>query len=184
VLEKQGQARIQSRPAVLTLDNLGALLNLSETFYVRVTGERYASVSPVTAGTSLRVTPRLITGEPASIQLAIDIEDGQIQDRQIDTLPTVRRSTVSTQAIVRHSESLLIAGYSTDQAVETLQKVPVLGDLPAVGPLFRSQIKTTQKRERLFLIRPRLVGLGGADSTPSKLAPPPLAAPAPALIPE
>lgn len=162
VLETQGDARIQSRPSVLTLDNLGALLDLSETFYVRVTGERFASVSPVTAGTSLRVTPRLIDGGQASIQMAIDIEDGQIQDRQIDTLPTVRRSTVSTQAIVRHSESLLIAGYSTDQSITAVQKVPMLGDLPVVGALFSNRSVTAQKRERLFLIRPRLVGLGMA----------------------
>lgn len=169
VLETQGDARIQSRPSVLTLDNLGALLDLSETFYVRVMGERFASVSPVTAGTSLRVTPRLIDGEQASIQMAIDIEDGQIQDRQIDTLPTVRRTTVSTQAIVRHSESLLIAGYSTDQAINAVQKVPMLGDLPVVGALFSSRSVTSQKRERLFLIRPKLVGMGMA---PPVLVPP------------
>ena len=162
LLETQGDARIQSRPSVLTLDNLGALLDLSETFYIRVMGERYASVSPVTAGTSLRVTPRLIEGELTAIQMAIDIEDGQIQDRQIDTLPTVRRSTVSTQAIVRHTESLLIAGYSTDQAINAVQKVPLLGNLPVVGSLFSTRSVTSQKRERLFLIRPRLVGLGMA----------------------
>ena len=130
-------------------------------------GERFASVSPVTAGTSLRVTPRLIDGEQASIQMAIDIEDGQIQDRQIDTLPTVRRSTVSTQAIVRHSESLLIAGYSTDQTINALQKVPMLGDLPVVGALFSTRSVTSQKRERLFLIRPKLVGMGTAPPGPA-----------------
>lgn len=173
VLETQGDARIQSRPSVLTLDNLGALLDLSETFYVRVMGERFASVSPVTAGTSLRVTPRLIDGEPASIQMAIDIEDGQIQDRQIDTLPTVRRSTVSTQAIVRHSESLLIAGYSTDQAINAVQKVPMLGDLPVVGALFSTRSVTAQKRERLFLIRPKLVGMGTAPPGPALPSEPP-----------
>ena len=44
LLETQGDARIQSRPSVLTLDNLGALLDLSETFYIRVMGERFGSV--------------------------------------------------------------------------------------------------------------------------------------------
>lgn len=160
ILESRGEARIQSRPSVLTLDNLDALLDLSETFYVRVMGERFASVSPVSAGTSLRVTPRLIAGPETAFQMAIDIEDGQIQERQVDTLPTVRRSTVSTQAIVRHSESLLIAGYSTDLDSTSVQKVPVLGNLPVVGPLFTTRSKTLLKRERLFLIRPKLVGLG------------------------
>ncbi len=174
ILESRGEARIQSRPSVLTLDNLDALLDLSETFYVRVMGERFASVSPVSAGTSLRVTPRLIAGPETAFQMAIDIEDGQIQERQVDTLPTVRRSTVSTQAIVKHSESLLIAGYSTDLDSTSVQKVPVLGDLPVVGPLFTTRSKTLLKRERLFLIRPKLVGLGvpPASATPALPATP------------
>lgn len=157
LLENQGDARIQSRPSVLTTDNIGALLDLSETFYIRVTGERVATVTQVTAGTTLKVTPRLVAGPEPSIQLTIDIEDGQIQDRQVDTLPTVRRSTVSTQAVVRQEETLLIAGYSSDQNIEAQQKVPWLGDLPGVGLLFSTRSRVVQKRERLFMIKPRLV---------------------------
>jgi len=168
ILEKRGDARIQSRPSVLTTDNIGAILDLSETFYIRVQGERTATVAPVTAGTTLKVTPRLMGGENPSIQLTVDIEDGQIQDRQIDSLPTVRRSTVSTQAVVRQSETLMIAGYSSDQNIVNEQKVPVLGDLPLVGALFANTSRTVQKRERLFLIRPKLV-----TPAPAAVAPPP-----------
>lgn len=157
LLETQGDARIQSRPSVLTTDNIGALLDLSETFYIRVQGERVATVTPVTAGTTLRVTPRLVEAGQPSIQLTLDIEDGQIQDRQVDSLPTVRRSVVSTQAMVRQDETLLIAGYSSDQAIDSDQKVPLLGDIPGVGLLFSTKTRLVQKRERLFMIRPRLV---------------------------
>ncbi len=157
LLESSGDARIQSRPSVLTTDNIGAILDLSETFYIRVLGERTATVAPVTAGTTLKVTPRLMGGENPSIQLTVDIEDGQIQDRKIDSLPTVRRSTVSTQAVVRQSDTLMIAGYSSDQNILNEQKVPLLGDLPVVGALFSTTSRTLQKRERIFLIRPKLV---------------------------
>ncbi|MEY2617674.1 MAG: hypothetical protein RL522_676 [Pseudomonadota bacterium] len=157
LLESAGDARIQSRPSVLTTDNIGALLDLSETFYIRVQGERVASVSPVTAGTTLRVTPRVVDGTQASIQLTVDIEDGQIQDRQVDSLPTIRRSSVSTQAVVRQDEALVIAGYSSDQTITSEQKVPVLSELPWVGALFSSKARLVQKRERIFVIRPRLV---------------------------
>lgn len=165
MLEKSGDARIQSRPSVLTTDNVGALLDLSETFYIRVQGERVASVSPITSGTTLKVTPRLLKGEIPSIQLTVDIEDGRIQDRQIDSLPTVRRSTVSTQAVVRQSETLMIAGYSSDEAIEVEQKVPLLGDLPGLGVLFSTKARSVQKRERVFLIRPKLVLPGLAAPT-------------------
>ncbi len=157
LLEKVGDARVQSRPSLLTTDNIGALIDLSETFYVRVQGERAASVSPVTYGTTLKVTPRLVAGDPPSIQLTVDIEDGQIVDRQIDSLPTVRRSTVSTQAVVRQGEALVIAGYSSDQNSEAEQKVPMLGDIPILGALFSNKVRSAQKRERFFLIKPKLV---------------------------
>ncbi len=167
LLESTGDARIQSRPSVLTTDNIGALLDLSETFYIRVQGERVASVAPVTVGTTLRVTPRLVDGVQATIQLTVDIEDGQIQDRQVDSLPTVRRSAVSTQAVVRQDEALVIAGYSSDQVIASEQKVPLLSDLPWVGPLFSSKARLVQKRERIFLIRPRLVSDASGASVPS-----------------
>lgn len=164
LLENHGDARIQSRPSVLTTDNTGALLDLSETFYVRLQGERVVSVTPVTAGTTLRVTPRLIDGSEPAIQLMVDIEDGQIQDRQIDALPTVRRSAVSTQAIVRQNETLLIAGHSTDQSIESDRRVPVLGEIPGLGLLFSNKLRSVQKRERLFMIRPKLVSMPGVAS--------------------
>lgn len=160
LLENNGDASIQSRPSVLTTDNIGALLDLSETFYVRLQGERVATVTPVTAGTTLRVTPRLIDGaQGPMVQLIVDIEDGQIQDRRIDNLPTVRRSAVSTQAIVQQNETLVIAGYTSDQNLQNDERVPVLGEIPVLGLLFSNKTRTVQKRERWFLIKPRVISL-------------------------
>ena len=169
LLESTGDASIQSRPSVLTSDNTGALLDLSETFYVRLQGERVASLTPVTAGTTLRVTPRVITeGQERFVQLTVDIEDGRIEDRQIDTLPTVGRSTVSTQAIVRENDSLVIAGHTSDSNTTSDQRVPFLSDIPGLGVLFTSRSRTTQRRERLFVIKPTII------SAPGTWAPPPL----------
>ena len=175
LLETNGDASIQSRPSVLTTDNIGALLDLSETFYVRLQGERVATVTPVTAGTTLRVTPRLIDGvDGPMVQLVVDIEDGQIQDRRIDNLPTVRRSAVSTQAIVQQNETLLIAGYTSDQNLQNNERVPGLGEIPVVGLLFSNKGRTVQKRERWFLIKPRVISLPGM--APLAGVPPPTAA--------
>lgn len=160
-LESLGEATIQSRPSILTLDNTGALLDLSETFYIRASGERVATVTPVTVGTTLKVTPRFISpsGIGPTVQLDVDIEDGQIQDREIDNLPTVRRSTVSTQALVGENQTLLIGGYNTQYVTQANDRIPVLGSIPVVGALFSHKVNTLQARERLFLIKPRVVTL-------------------------
>jgi type III secretion protein C len=170
LLESLGDARIQSRPSVLTVENVGAILDLSETFFIRVTGERVASVTPVTAGTTLRVTPRVIESSERpgerNVLLVVDIEDGQIQDRTIDTLPTVRRSSVSTQAVILENDTLLIGGYNSSQNIERINRVPGLGAIPGVGMLFSNSTIDVQQRERLFLIRPRIVGTTSSPLLP------------------
>lgn len=159
-LEGTGDASIQSRPSILTIDNIGALLDLSETFYIRSVGERVATVTPITAGTTLRVTPHYVQRpEGPVIQLDVDIEDGQIQETTVDTIPTVRRSTVSTQAIVGEGQTLLIGGYKSTQQLNRNDRVPVVGEVPLLGMLFSHRTSNQQTRERLFMIQPRVVSL-------------------------
>lgn len=183
-LESTGEANIQSRPSILTIDNIGALLDLSETFYVRSIGERVATVTPITAGTTLRVTPHYVQRPDGPvIQLDVDIEDGQIQETQSDTLPRVRRSVVSTQAIVGEGQTLLIGGYKSTQSTRDINKIPGLGSLPVLGMLFSNKSQNQQSSERLFMIRPRLVTLpGGMAADVQALREPPAAA-APLPIP-
>ena len=180
-LEQEGDASIQARPSILTAENLGAVLDLSETFYIQTTSERTALVTPVTAGTTLRVTPRLVgQGETPAVRLTVDIEDGQIQqDNTIGGVPTVRRGTVSTEASVRLDESLLIGGYNSVQTVNSRDKVPFFGDLPVLGTLFSARSQKMQRRERLFLIRTTVIGTMSQTSGVSyNDAPQPSGAPA------
>ena len=162
-LQTRGQANILSQPSILTADNLGSLIDISDTFYIQTTGERVATVTPITVGTSLRVTPRYIEGRSRrEVELAVDIEDGRIQDeRLVGDLPTVRRSTISTLAVVGDDQTLLVGGYNATQDSEQVDKVPFLGDIPGLGALFSSRSKTVQRRERLFLLRPRVVAING-----------------------
>lgn len=157
-LESNGDARIVSRPSVLTVDNLGALIDLSETFYIQAVGERAASVVPISVGVTLRVTPHIIGKEGArAVHLVVDIEDGAIQETKVQNLPTVRRSTIGTQAVVSEQESLLIGGFNSEVKARSKDGIPVLGDMPGIGPLFSKEKTDVQKRERMFLITPRVV---------------------------
>ncbi|THF57259.1 type III secretion system outer membrane ring subunit SctC [Pseudothauera rhizosphaerae] len=180
-LASDGDARILARPSVLTVDNLVAVLDLSETFYVRVTGERVAELVPISTGTLLKVTPRLIEENGLRmVQLVVDIEDGKIQPgRQVDTLPTVLQSNISTQAVVRENDSLLIGGYFLDSETSSEDRVPLLGDVPVLGLLFRNSQAERQRRERLFMIRPRIID----NPSVSAARTPPAAVPLAAAVP-
>ena len=157
-LESKGDARVVSRPSVLTVDNLGALIDLSETFYIQTIGERAVSVVPISVGVTLRVTPHIIGNEGSrAVHLVVDIEDGAIQETKVQNLPTVRRSTIGTQAVVAEQESLLIGGFNSEVKARSKDGVPVLGDMPGLGALFSKEKTDVQKRERMFLITPRVV---------------------------
>jgi type III secretion protein C len=168
-LEQQGDASIQSRPSIMTTENLGAVIDLSETFYLQTTSERSTLVTPITAGITLRVTPRLVgTGDNLKVRLSVDIEDGQIkQATTVGGVPSVIRGVVSTEASVYQHETLLIGGYNSIQSVKGTDKVPMLGDLPLLGPMFRTASDSVQRRERLFLIRSKVLRSTAPDELPA-----------------
>lgn len=184
-MESNGEARVLATPTVLTLDNVAAVLDLSQSAYVSLIGERVADMSDITAGTMLRVIPRIIDdGGNTRIRLEVDIEDGSLNNNNDNsssssnrsnnggTISTsVTRSTINTQAIIDAQQTLMIGGYRAESLIRNRQKVPLLGDLPVVGGLFRSESKSNSTRERLFLITPRITGFDGtrvALNTPAK----------------
>ncbi|QXI31512.1 type III secretion system outer membrane ring subunit SctC [Pseudomonas vanderleydeniana] len=158
-LEGQGMASVIARPSVLTLENQPAVIDFSRTQYITATGERVATIQPVTAGTSLQVVPRTIPGDRHNrFQLIVDIEDGQLEQAADQQTPTVKRGTVSTQAVISENRSLVIGGFHVDERGDRKDQVPVLGQLPLLGPMFSSTRRETSRRERLFILTPRLIG--------------------------
>lgn len=156
-LESEGYAKVLSRPSILTIDNLGALIDLSETFYIQ-TQTDVAGVTPVSVGVTLRVTPRVLgDGSNRAVQLVVDIEDGAIQDFRVGSLPTVRRTTIGTQAVIGERESLLVAGLNASRERAGKDSVPGLSSVPVLGGLFSRKTTIDERTERLFLITPKIV---------------------------
>ncbi|MGB3723658.1 MAG: type III secretion system outer membrane ring subunit SctC [Pacificimonas sp.] len=157
-LAENGAAKIITRPQILTLSNNEAIFDQTETFYVEVAGEDEVDLFNIAAGTTLRVTPHVFAEENSTrIRVLVTIEDGTIQfTRSVDGLPTVRRSAVNTQALIQEGQSLLLGGMTQQIDIERTIKIPLLGDIPVIGRLFRMDSKNSRRIERLFLISPRL----------------------------
>jgi type III secretion protein C len=157
-LSDKGKANIISSPRVLTLDNVEAVLENLSTFYIPVAGNLDTSLYNISAGTSLRVTPLLVTeGGHTQIKLAIRIEDGGLTQQNVGSIPVVQRTTITTQAFINEGESLLIGGYKSDVHNDTRVGVPGLSSIPLVGALFRYHQKETSHVEHLFMLTPRVV---------------------------
>ncbi len=157
-LSQLGKASITSTPRVLTLDNIEAVIEDAQQFFVRVQSERDASLFQVNSGTSLRVRPLVVVEESGrQLKLAIRIEDGAPTPQLVDSIPIVRRTSIGTWAFMREGQSLLIGGFTQNQNSEVTSGVPFLSTLPVVGNLFKTTEKKQLLVERLFMLTPRIV---------------------------
>ncbi len=160
LLADEGKVRIVSKPSILTLDNLEAILDNSSTFYVPVASKDDAELFPVTAGTVVQVTPRIVREtDGRRVHLSVNIQDGSGSQSEGQSTPRTTNSSLSTQAIVNESESLLIGGFYKEEDNYVSSKVPVLSDLPIFGGLFKTERIQKVRQVRLFLISPRIVGI-------------------------
>jgi len=158
-LEQKGNARIISRPSLLTINNVQAVIQQTQTFYTKVAGQEEVDLYDVTAGLVLKVTPHIVkTDKGERIKLIVDIEDGTISNTQtVDSLPVVPKSTIHTQAIVSQNQFLMLGGYIYDFKTKNKKRVPVLGSIPLLGYLFKYSVENTTNRERIFLINCKIV---------------------------
>lgn len=197
-LETRGLANIQSRPSVLTIDNIEAMLSRVQTFYVRVEGAYEVDLFNVSAGTSLKVTPHIIDGEAdgtRKIKLLVDLQDGTVEDQTVDGIPRVMQNSINTQAVLREEESLLVGGLISETTTKVEKGLPFISRTPLIGFLFKSIDNKTTRNERVILLTPRIVdidrlcatplpaGLRTPPTGPEEVPPGPAAAPGSTLLP-
>ncbi|MBE1161422.1 type III secretion system outer membrane ring subunit SctC [Dyella acidiphila] len=173
-LEADDVTHIVTHPQVITMNDTEAVIQSNQTVYVPVSGAYNSDLYNVVAGTTLRVTPHLVTDSTGvHIRMNVQIDDGSITYSQADSqdvqYPIVANNSVNTQAVIEDGQGLLLGGLIQDNGSNTTQKIPVLGDIPLIGYLFKTVQKQREHIERLFLITPRLIALNriSGQETPS-----------------
>ena len=171
-LVEDGSAQVLSRPSVLTLDNRMAFINVSEKIPIANTKfvKDYVSAvdfRDVVAGIQLAVRPRISSdGTEVSLQINAAVsarvpgKDQQVMGKDsvvLATAPTLSIREVKTYARIANDTPFIVGGLIARDSEETLQKVPLLGDIPFLGALFRSKTETGQKREVIIVITPSVL---------------------------
>ena len=157
-LDADENIKVLARPTIVTQDNVTAYIDLSQTLFLQLTGERVAQVKEVTAGSLLQVTPRVVKDDFSErIFIRVDIQDGTIADPSGIGMPRVQNTSISTQALIDRERAVLIGGYNRNAKDDLEYRVPLLGSLPLVGAAFRTTETRNQELSRLFLIVPRLI---------------------------
>jgi len=167
-LEDSGNAQTLARPSILTLDNIGAIIDKSETFYVKVNGTKTEGLYDVTASTKLRVVPHIIPDEfsaagEAKIKLFVEVADGAIaqKDEINGGAPKTDNNTINTQAVLYEGQSLVIGGYFHETHSTAEAGIPLLRRIPILGYLFKTEETRKEVRERIYVITPHIVDIDG-----------------------
>lgn len=164
-LVKKGTAQVISRPEILAQENVPALFDNNSSFYAKLVGERTSSLQKITYGTMISVLPRLAEHQQ-EIEMLLNIHDGSSpqnlhgDSNDVDSLPTISNTQISTEARVPVGYSLLVGGYSRNQDEYHNLGIPLLRDIPYLGRIFDYSYTSQKKMVRLFLIHPELLENG------------------------
>lgn len=155
-LESDGKGRIVSSPRVVTADQVKALIEQGTEFpYQTATSSGATAIAFRKANLKLEVTPQ-ITPE-GNIILDLDINKDSRGESTPDGI-AINTKHVQTQVLVENGGTVVIGGIFEQTERDEVNKVPLLGDLPAVGNLFKSRSRIANKSELLIFITPRVLG--------------------------
>jgi type IV pilus assembly protein PilQ len=159
-LETDGLGKIVSSPRVITANNVKAKIqDGTEIPYVTTAtggGVATQNVSFKTAALSLEATPQITPEGTVRMQLVVKKEEPD-WTRAVLGNPPIKTATVETNVVVENGGTVVIGGVYITKKENVTEKVPLLGDIPFFGYLFKYQNDTGQRRELLFFITPRII---------------------------
>jgi type IV pilus assembly protein PilQ len=190
--ESNGEARIVSRPKVVTLNNRAARIQSGVTYYVKTlanvpiggvaggvnggavpggiaqggvaAGLAVGGVTPINAGLSLNVLPLLVGDE--EIRMTVDINNSASDmGNSVDGIPGIMQNSANTAVIVRNKQTAVIAGLIKQAKSKTSSGVPFLQDIPLIGAFFKSKSVTDNNNELVIFLTPS-IGTGGDSTKP------------------
>ncbi|MBW3624970.1 MAG: hypothetical protein KY468_16350 [Armatimonadetes bacterium] len=152
---------ILSTPRIFTANNRPAQINISqqipyiESTIVNPTGTTQNAINYLDVGIILDVTPRITGNGLVTIEVSQDAND--FQGFTNFNAPIVSRRTTDTTVVVQDGQTVIIGGLIRDSTTKTTNKVPILGDIPLIGGLFRSKENVRQKTELMVFLTPHVV---------------------------
>lgn len=161
-LATNGAANIVSEPSILALNNLESKIYVGETRSILTSTASGDNANDLTRnnysreniGLTLKVKPRISNDGKVTLQIDATIEDAMDSGSE---RPTTTKREVTTRAIVKNGESVIVGGLIRDKGTETINKIPLLGDIPVLGEVFRHRGDTVDKLNIVIMLTPYIV---------------------------
>ena len=166
-LESDAATNILSTPSLVTLDNEEAEIVVAENVPF-ITGQftdtgsgADTSVNPFQTieredvGIILRITPQINEGD--SVQLNVEQEVSNLTASTVASDLITQKRSIKTSVLARDQQTIVLGGLIEDTFRDTVQKVPLLGDIPLLGHLFKATTTTQDKRNLMVFIHPVII---------------------------
>lgn len=160
--QAQNKLKIVSTPRVLTQDRKEAIIESgTEVPYQEATSSGATSTSFKKAVLGMTVTPNITPD--GQIIMDIKINKDSVNSDCRATEPCINTQRLNTNVMVEDGGTLILGGIYQEENSEGVSKVPLLGDIPVVGNLFKSKTRSDKKTELLIFITPRIVDNIGSN---------------------
>ncbi|RUO80301.1 type II secretion system protein GspD [Idiomarina tyrosinivorans] len=154
-------SNILATPSIVTVDNETASFLVGQEVPV-ITGSTagannenpFQTVERKEIGIKLEVTPQINEGD--AVQLLINQEVSSLSGATAVDITTNKRE-LKTTVMAQDGQTIVLGGLIDDNVQESVSKIPLLGDIPIIGNLFKSTSTTTQKRNLMIFIRPTII---------------------------
>lgn len=155
-IETEGGGELISSPRLVTADQHPAMIESGEEIpYQEATSSGATAVEFKKAVLSLKVTPQITPDKKIIMDIKVN------QDKQGTTevlgVPTIDTRQIETNVLVDNGETIVLGGIYEESKTKDVQRVPFLGEIPLVGALFRNTGKSSERKELLIFITPKIV---------------------------
>ncbi len=159
----KGNTNVLATPQLLVMDNKEGAFEVGETVPVpertnAANGSSTVSIREQKVTLSLKITPQ-INKVTRFIKLKIDQKIDDFSNRELGGIEGFGTTTraAQTTVMVRDRDTIAMGGLMRDKEIDTVNKVPLLGDIPVLGWLFKSTRKSTEKINLLFFLTPKIL---------------------------
>jgi general secretion pathway protein D len=160
-LDKNGLLNILSTPNILTSDNKEAEINVGENVPFQGSSTQSTigtttSVERKDVGIILKIKPQISEGDYIRMEINQEISQVKAGKGQAIDLVTTKRSA-KTNVVVKNRDTVVIGGLIQDTEEDVISKVPILGDIPLLGWMFKSTAKVRKKTNLVLLLTPYII---------------------------
>jgi len=163
---------VLSTPSVMTLDNQEAQIIVGSNIPIvtgeatgtsSTTSEPFTTIERKDIGVTLKITPQVNTNKAVTLEIMQDLETvANTADTALAAAKDIvtNKRSISTKVLVQDNTTIVLGGLISDQIQQSVSKVPILGDMPLVGRLFRSTNNTVTKQNLMVFIHPVVIDSG------------------------